>query len=133
MNYSITASTTPKTNGHINVKKTFIHFGTEANSNQLANPAEVFLSAFAACMLKNVARFSKMMNFTYESAQVEVTASRKEKPPQIEQLVYTLTINSKNSKLNTELLKKNIEKHGTIYNTVAMSCRVVGSVKMVSD
>lgn len=131
MNYSITATAAPPTNGHIDIRETHIHFGTEADHTQLANPAEVFLSAFAACMLKNVARFSTMMSFTYNKATVEVTATREEKPPRIEKITYTLSIDSKDSKLNTDLLKKNIEKFGTIYNTVAKSCLVEGTVEVV--
>jgi uncharacterized OsmC-like protein len=127
MNYTITATSAPETNGQIAIGETTINFGTVANSNQLANPAEVFLSAFAACMLKNVARFSEMMHFNYEKATVEVTATREEKPPRIEQLTYVLTIQSTDPKLNPELLKKNIEKFGTIFNTVAKSCTVIGT------
>ncbi|GGD96597.1 OsmC family protein [Planktosalinus lacus] len=131
MNYNITATAGKETNGHIDIRETQIHFGTEAGSPQLANPAEVFLSAFAACMLKNVARFSDMMHFNYDQATVEVTATREEKPPRIEQLTYTLTLQSNDPKLNTDLLKKNLQKFGTIYNTVAKSCRVEGTVKLV--
>lgn len=131
MNYSISALSAPKTQGHIDIKETHILFGTDAGSNQLANPAELFLSAFAACMLKNVARFSEMMHFNYEKAVVEVTATRKEKPPRIEQLIYTLTIHSTDTRLNPELLKKNIEKFGTIYNTVAQSCSIEGTIQVV--
>jgi hypothetical protein len=48
MNYSVTATAAQSTNGHIDIRETHIHFGTEPGGNQLANPAEVFLSAFAA-------------------------------------------------------------------------------------
>jgi uncharacterized OsmC-like protein len=131
MKYSITATAARETNGKITIRETQIHFGTEGGSPQLANPAELFLSAFAACMLKNVARFSEMMSFAYEKAEVEVIATRAEKPPRIEQLSYSLSILSDDPKLNTELLKKNIEKFGTIYNTVAQSCRVEGKVQVI--
>lgn len=131
MNYSITATSAPATNGHINVRETRILFGTDTGSSQLANPAEVFLSAFAACMLKNVVRFSEMMLFNYDKATVEVTAIREDKPPHIEQVFYTLTIHSNDPKLNTILLKKNIEKFGTIYNTVAKSCQIEGVITVV--
>lgn len=131
MNYTITATSAPESDGHINIREAHIRFGTVANSNQLANPAEVFLSAFAACMLKNVARFSEMMGFSYKKAIVEVTATREEKPPRIEQLTYVLRIQSSDTKLNPELLKKNIEKFGTIYNTVAKSCAITGSIQLI--
>lgn len=131
MNYSITATSAFESNGQIEIRESHIHFGTIANSNHLANPAEVFLSAFAACMLKNVARFSEMMRFSYEKASVEVTATREEKQPRLDQLTYVLTIKSTDAKLNSELLKKNIEKFGTIYNTVAKSCTIVGRILVV--
>jgi uncharacterized OsmC-like protein len=131
MKYSVTATAAAETNGHIDIRDTHIHFGTAANSSQLANPAEVFLSAFAACMLKNVARFSEMMHFSYEKVSVAVVATREEKPPRIEQLTYTLTIQSNDPRLNPKLLKKNIEKFGTIYNTVAKSCLIEGHIQVV--
>ncbi|MEX0997704.1 MAG: OsmC family protein [Flavobacteriaceae bacterium] len=131
MKYTISATSAPETPGHIDIKETHISFGTAANSSQLANPAEVFLSAFAACMLKNVARFSEMMPFQYYKATVEVTATREEKPPRIDQLTYALTIQSKDTGLNPMLLKKNIEKFGTIYNTMAKSCRIEGNIQVI--
>lgn len=131
MNYTITATAASSENGHVNIRETHIHFGTKAESAHLANPAEVFLSAFAACMLKNVARFSAMMPFNYEKAEVDVTATREDKPPRIEQLTYTLHIHSNDPKLNPELLKKNIEKFGTIYNTIAKSCSISGTIQVV--
>lgn len=79
-------------------------------------------------MLKNVERFSALLNFTYEKAIVNVSATRTEKPVKMDGINYKLIIYSSDENLNTVLLKKNIEKFGTIYNTVKLSCTISGEV-----
>ena len=46
---------------------------------------------------------------------------------------YELTIFSKDEKLRVELLKKNIEKFGTIFNTVQKACSISGSIEKKED
>ena len=59
MNYQIKASSQSKEDAVIHIKKSNINFGTTLkNADTLPNPAELFLGSFAACMLKNVERFS---------------------------------------------------------------------------
>src|SRR5690554_684380 len=129
MKYQITASSTSNQDAVIHIKQSDIDFGTTSKTAEtLPNPAELFLGAFAACMLKNVERFSGMMKFTYTKATVEVNATRLENPPRMDSIVYNLTIYSNDKKLNTDLLKKNIEKFGTIYNTVKLSCSISGTI-----
>ena len=101
---------------------------TAKTAKSLPNPAELFLGAFAACMLKNVERFSELMKFSYSRASLEVNAVRLENPPRLDNIEYKLIIHSDDKKLNTELLKKNLEKFGTIYNTVKLSSSVFGTV-----
>ena len=38
-------------------------------SEDLFNPAELLLSAFAACLLKNVERFGKLLRFHYSAVE----------------------------------------------------------------
>ena len=84
-------------------------------------------------MLKNVERFSSMMKFNYSEATLEVNATRLENPPRMDNIHYDLTIYSYDKKLNTDLLKKNIEKYGTIYNTVKQSCTISGTINTVEN
>ena len=71
MEYQIKASSVSTKDAILQIKQNEIAFGTTSNSAEiLPNPAELFLGAFAACMLKNVERFSAMMNFTYAKAVV---------------------------------------------------------------
>ena len=131
MNYQIKGSSTSKNDVTIHIKQSQIAFGTTgATADTLPNPAELFLGAFAACILKNVERFSEMMKFSYDKAHLEVNATRLEQPPRMDNIVYNLTIHSNDNTLNTALLQKNIEKFGTIYNTVKLSCAISGTVKM---
>jgi len=51
-----------------------------------------------------------------------VKAERLEKPPRMENINYELIIHSIDEKLNLDLLQKNIEKHGTIYNMAQAIC-----------
>ena len=62
MEYKIKASSISNKDANIRIKKSEIAFGTTMESAEvLPNPAELFLGAFASCMLKNVERFSIMM------------------------------------------------------------------------
>jgi uncharacterized OsmC-like protein len=118
MNYRIEASSISNKDAIIHIKHSNIAFGTTSETAEtLPNPAELLLGAFSACMLKNLERFSGMMNFTYTKATVEVNATRLENPP----------------RMDTDLLKKNIAKFGTIYNTIKISCTISGTIKTIAD
>lgn len=132
MDYSIKATSLPQEDAEIDIKTSKIAFGTTTKTaDVLPNPAELFLGSFAACVLKNVARFANMMKFQYQKAQIDVKATRLDKPPRMEHINYVLTIYSNDEKLNVQLLKKNIEKFGTIYNTVKLACKISGSIKII--
>lgn len=129
MNYQIKASSVSNQDAVIHIKQSEIDFGTMAQTAEtLPNPAELFLGAFAACMLKNVERFSTIMKFTYSKAILDVHATRLENPPRMDNITYQLTIYSHGANLNIALLQKNIEKFGTIYNTVKVSCAISGTI-----
>ncbi len=134
MNYSIKATSVSNQDAKITIKNSVIDFGiTVKTAETLPNPAELFLGSFAACILKNVERFSNIMKFSYTKATLNVTATRLEKPPRMENLKYNLTIYSNDKKMNTQLLKKNIEKFGTIYNTIQQSCTITGTIKTIEN
>lgn len=132
MKYQIEANSKAHQEAQLNIKDSNINFGiTPSMANHLPNPAELFLGSFAACMLKNVERFSQILQFSYDQATLDVSADRIENPPQMDNIQYQLTIQSSDEKLNTALLKKNIEKHGTIYNTIKLACTISGTVDKV--
>ncbi|SFB26588.1 OsmC family protein [Algoriphagus aquimarinus] len=130
MKYSSKASSSSKDKASITIKESEIEFGiTPGSADLLPNPAELFLGSISACILKNVERFSSLMNFEYSHAEVKVTATRMEKPPRMDEISYELLVYSQDPSLNIKLLQKNIENFGTIVNTVKSSCSIVGEVK----
>ncbi len=134
MQYHVKASSLSKNDASIVIKDAEIKFGiTPESSASLPNPAELFLGSFSACILKNVERFSQLMNFEYSNAEIIVNATRLEKPPRMDQINYTLTLYSHDKNLNIPLLKKNIEKFGTIFNTVGASCAILGEIVKVQE
>lgn len=134
MEYYTTAYSASKTNATIAIKQTSIEFGiTPETDESLPNPAELFLGSFSSCILKNVERFSILMHFEYTTAEISVKATRFEKPARMDEINYILKVHSKDNNLNIDLLKKNIEKYGTIYNTIKLSCAINGSIEKISD
>jgi len=134
MDYQIKASSISNNDAVVHIKQSNLDFGTTSKTAEtLPNPAELFLSSFAACILKNVERFSGMMKFTYTKATLEVNATRLENPPRMDNIVYDLTIYTHDKKLNSDLLKKNIEKFGTIYNTVKLSSSISGTIRTIGN
>lgn len=132
MKYFCEASSLSKNNAKIKIKETEIVFGTiSVSTKTLPNPAELLLGSFSACILKNVERLSSLMNFEYSKAEIIVSATRQEKPPEIDTIHYELKVYSKEDHINLNLLKRNIETFGTIYNTLKSSCNITGEVNQV--
>ena len=127
MNYSVVAKSNHTEEGIIDAGNNKIVFGI-SKDNDLPTPADLLVSAFAACCLKNVERFSGFMHYSYESAEIMVEATRKEKPPMIEKITFSIKIHSKDDAINTELLLRNLEKFGTIYNTLKLACEINGDI-----
>lgn len=132
MKYSSKANSTSKVKAFITIKDSEIKFGiTPKSADLLPNPAELFLGSISACILKNVERFSSLMNFDYSRAEVTVTATRLEKPPRMDEISYELLVYSQDPTLNIKLLQKNIENFGTIVNTVKSACTIRGEIKKI--
>jgi uncharacterized OsmC-like protein len=94
----------------------------------LPGPAELLVLAFAACVLKNVERFSELLPFDYSGARVRVTAERQESPPRFTKVHYELHVETSEPAERVDLLHRNLAKFGTVYNTLASACEVTGEV-----
>lgn len=101
---------------------------TSGQSETLPGPADLLAAAFAACVLKNVERFSGLLPFRYERAEIDVSARRQDSPPRMVSVHYTLRIVTDEPAHRLELLHTNLRRHGTIYNTIAATCEVTGEV-----
>ena len=73
MKYTIQASSKSTDAASIHFKGGKLNIGIIPDSAEsLPNPAEVFIGSLAACILKNVERFSEFMHFQYSRAEVEI-------------------------------------------------------------
>jgi uncharacterized OsmC-like protein len=94
----------------------------------LPGPADLLTAAFAACTMKNLARFAEVLGFSYESARIEVVTERAIDPPRIATVRWVLHVTTEDPPGRFRLLKVNIQRHGTIYNTVAAAAEITGEI-----
>lgn len=132
--YSVIAKNKNKENSEVLFGQTNIVFdsGTERNI-EFAGPAEILCTSFAACTLKNVSRFSKILPFQYDYAEITVSAERQDNPPRIVKLNYELRLKTIEDNHRIELLHTNIKKFGTIFNTLTQAFNVEGSIKKIIE
>jgi uncharacterized OsmC-like protein len=91
-------------------------------------PAELLCAALAACLLKNIERYSELLPFQYATAAVEVEAVRQDAPPRMTRMRYLIEIVTDEPEHRVDLLHANILKYGTITNTLAASCELTGEM-----
>lgn len=101
---------------------------TAGREPNLPSPAHLLTTAFAACTLKNVARFSELLAFNYLEARIEVTSERRDDPPRIARVDWELTVITEDPPQRLRRLQQNLEHFGTVYNTVAAGAVVNGRV-----
>jgi uncharacterized OsmC-like protein len=127
--YEVSASVRKGGEASARAKRSEIRFDGSAQQDPgLPGPAELLATAFAACALKNVERFSQILRFRYDSASIRVVAEREEPPPRIIIIRYTLKIETDEPQHRVDLLHLNVRKYGTVYNTLAAACRVEGEI-----
>jgi uncharacterized OsmC-like protein len=96
-------------------------------------PAELLCGALAACLLKNVERFSQMLPFRYEGARVQVTAERQERPPRFTRFTYHLEVVTDEPPRRVQLLHHNVRTYGTVSGTLGEVAEVVGELVAVGS
>lgn len=101
---------------------------SRSSGDELPGPAELLALSLGACILKNVERFSHLLSFSYEGAEVTVEAERQDDPPRFSKLTYELRIRTDETPHRVELLHRNLRRFGTVYNTLAASCEVDGTI-----
>jgi uncharacterized OsmC-like protein len=93
-----------------------------------AGPAELLCASLAACLLKNIERYSELLPFDYQVAAVEVEAEREDNPPKMIRMRYRIEIATDEPWHRVDLLHRNIRKFGTITNTLAAACELTGEM-----
>ncbi|HJV44085.1 OsmC family protein [Caulobacter sp.] len=100
-----------------------------AGRSDAFNPAELFLAAIAACMIKGIERVTPMLDFNLRGVEVRLHAVRQDAPPLIVSVDYVLIVDTDESDQRLELLHKNVRKYGTISNTVALATKLEGIIQ----
>jgi len=99
----------------------------------LPNPAELLLSSLAACILKNIQRYSEILKIPYRTAKITVNGVRNDNPPFMKEINYTLEIDTDANERKINTWHKNILKFGTITNTLARSCEITGEMIKIQN
>ena len=97
------------------------------------NPAELFLAAIAACMIKGIERVTPMLDFKLRGVDVQLHAIRQDSPPKIVSVDYELIIDTDEDDHRLELLHTNVRKYGTISNTVAAATKLEGVIRRAGN
>ncbi|MEX2650372.1 MAG: OsmC family protein [Alphaproteobacteria bacterium] len=92
------------------------------------NPAELFLAAVAACMIKGIERATPMLKFNLRGVEVKLHGVRQDSPPKMIAIDYELIVDTDETERRLELLHTNVRKFGTISNTVAAATELTGRI-----
>lgn len=131
LSYEVDARTIDTSVSEATCKSVTVSFDSSPRvSSDLPGPAELLAMAFAACVLKNVSRYTEILQFQHEGASIHVIAERQQSPPKITRIQYVLRLKTGEPEHRIELLHKNVTKFGTIYNTLAEACEVTGEIEV---
>lgn len=93
------------------------------------NPAELFLAAIAACMIKGIERVTPLLEFNVRGVELHLHGVRQDSPPKLVSIDYELIVDTDEDEQRLELLHKNVRKYGTISNTVASATALTGTIR----
>jgi uncharacterized OsmC-like protein len=111
-------------------KDATVSLDTDVNGRQDAfNPAELFLAAIAACMIKGIERVTPMLKFDIRGVEVHLHGVRQDSPPKMTSIDYELIVDTDEDDHRLDLLHQNVRKYGTISNTVATATRLQGAIR----
>lgn len=134
LSYNIKAESQKGGKAFIEANNSIINFDASAGrEDNLPNPAELLLSSLAACILKNVERFSEILKYDYSKAKIQVSGTRNDSPPFMSEIHYQLEIASDMEEKKLHLLHKNILKFGTITNTLAKASKLTGTINFLIE
>lgn len=93
------------------------------------NPVELLLAALAACILKGIERVAPTLDFTFSKAEVSLVAHRPEQEARVADISYVIRVATDESDSRLDLLHKNLQKFGTIYNTLKQGTELTGRIE----
>lgn len=97
------------------------------------NPAELFLAAIAACTIKGIERVIPLLKFDLRGIEVRVHGVRQDTPPRMVSVDYELLVDTDEDDFRLDLLHQNIQRYGTIFNTVSAATNLDGTIKRMKQ
>jgi len=133
LEYSVSARRIDAHGSEARTKDAMIVLDTDVKGRPDAfNPAELFLAAISACMIKGIERVTPMLRFELRGVEVRLRGVRQDSPPKLIAVDYELIVDTDESDQRLELLHTNVRKYGTIYNTVAEATALTGTISRAS-
>lgn len=130
LSYDVTARRIDAHGSLANTKQAEIVLDTDvAGRPDAFNPAELFLAAIAACMIKGIERVTPMLKFQLRGVEVRLHGDRQDAPPKMVSVNYELIVDTEESDQRLSLLHTNVRKFGTISNTVAGATKLEGTIR----
>ena len=130
LEYRVSARRLDAHGSEASTKAATLTLDTDVNGRPDAfNPAELFLAAIAACMIKGIERVAPMIHFQFDGAEVKLHGLRQDAPPMMVEINYEIIIETDEDDRRLELLHTNILKYGTISNTVAKATKLEGTIR----
>ena len=129
LEYHVTAARVDAHGSVARCKEATLNLDTDVKGRLDAfNPAELFLAAIAACMLKAIERAIPILRFELRGVEIKLHALRQDSPPKIASVEYELAVDTDESERRLDLLHLNVRTFGTISNTVAAATSLEGRI-----
>jgi uncharacterized OsmC-like protein len=130
LEYSVQARRIDDHGSLATTKQAEITLDTDVKGREDAfNPAELFLAAVAACMIKGIERATPMLKFELRGVEVRLHGVRQDSPPMMVSIDYESIVDTDEDDRRLDLLHTNVRKFGTISNTVAQATKLEGSIR----
>lgn len=129
LKYSVTALRIDSHGSEARAKEAMIALDTDVGGRPDAfNPAELFLAAIAACMIKGIERVIPTLKFNLRGVEVRLHGVRQDSPPKMVSIDYELIVDTDENDRRLDLLHTNVRKYGTIFNTVEAATNLTGRI-----
>ncbi|MBM90919.1 MAG: osmotically inducible protein C [Phycisphaerae bacterium] len=93
------------------------------------NPAELLLGALGACMIKGIERVMPILQMDIRGVDITLRAKRQDTPPKLIDIEYEIVVTSDEPEHRLDLLHQNVQKYGTVFNTVAGGTDIRGTLR----
>ena len=130
LEYRVTARRIDSHGSEATAKEARIVLDTDmAGRADAFNPAEMLLASLAACILKGTERVMPMLQFDLRCIEVSLHGVRQDSPPKMVRIDYEIVVDTDETDARLALLHHNLQKFGTIMNTLAEATDLAGTIR----